>query len=150
MEYKDATDVVAGLHNALDKVDARIRRSRLSRAFWHSVNVKWYTPPVLVATSWELDYPYRKSRTVVLRYWWNRSAVLGFWGKTEYDEDTALLEATIHGRERTHEERSAYNEATAWSGDPESEGFGSGVLSGRPGLRDGTTRHAWTDVVELR
>lgn len=116
MEYKDATDIVSGLHTALDWVETKVRKSGINRIFWHSVNVKWYTPPVLGGVSWELDEPNRKGYTLILRYWWNKSAVLGFWGKKHYSEDHALLNATIHGRERTSDERDAWNESTPKKG----------------------------------
>jgi len=111
MEYKDATDIIAGLHNALDWAENKITGSWVHRAFWHTVRVKWYTPPVLGGISWELDEPFRKGYTLIVRYWWKRSLVLGFWGKKHYDENTALLSATIHGRNRTNEEHDAWDES---------------------------------------
>ena len=135
MEYKDVTDVIAGLHGVLDRVERKVTGSWVHRAFWHKVEVKWYTPPVLLSRSIEIDEPFRRSRTVVLRYWWDKCLVLGFWGKTEYDEDANLLEATIHGRERTHDERIAYDEARAFDSDPRVEGLRGPVLEGRSRLR---------------
>jgi hypothetical protein len=131
LEFKDVTDIIASAHGVLDKLEARVSGSWLHRAFWHGINVRWYTPPVLIGRSWELDYPYRKSRTVVLRYSFRRSLVLGFWGKKGYDEDTALLEATIYGRERTNDERRAWDETQLFMAD-EASGV---LLEGRPGLR---------------
>lgn len=110
MEYKDATDIIAGLHNVLDWAEAKITGSWVHRAFWHTIRVKWYTPPVLGGISWELDEPFRKGYTLIVRYWWKRCLVLGFWGKTHYDEDQALLSATIHGRKRTDDERDAWDD----------------------------------------
>lgn len=143
MEYKDVTDVIAGAHGLLDKLDRRVRKSWVYRVFWHSVNVQWYTPPVIIGTSWELDEPNRKSRTLILRYSWGRSLVLGFWGKTEYDEDEALLNATIYGRERTHGERRAWDDQSYLEG--EFDGISSDVLEGRPQLRVRATVDAGSD-----
>lgn len=142
MEYKDATDIIAGLHNGLDWIDRKIRGTWVQRAFWHGIRVRWYTPPVLVSKTYEVEEPFRRSRAIVLRFWWNRSVVLGFWGKTGYDEDANLLEATIWGRPRTDGERKH------WSDSPVSvpEGLSSEILGGRPGLRDGATRNARADV----
>lgn len=144
MEYKDATDVIAWAHNALDKLDVWVRRSWVSRVFWHSVNVQWYTPPVITGTSWELDEPNRKSRTLILRYSWGKSVVLGFWSKTGYDEAEALLHATIHGRERTEDERIAYDEANAWNATRGEDGSDP-VLQGGSGLRVRATTDARAD-----
>lgn len=143
MEYKDVTDVIAGVHNLLDKLEARVRGSRVHRVFWHSVNVQWYTPPVILGTSWELDEPNRKARTVILRYSWGKSLVLGFWGKTGYDEADALLNATIHGRQRTHGERSGWDDQSYESA--EFDGASGTVLTRRPGLRVRTTSDAGVD-----
>jgi len=145
MEYKDVTDVIAGLHSALDWTESKVRGKWLHRFFWHGVRVKWYTPPVFLSRSIEIDEPFRRSRTVVLRYWWDRSVVLGFWGKTKYDEDANLLEATIHGRERTYDERIAYDEDRAFDSDPRVEGFRGPVLEGRPELRVRATVDAGAD-----
>jgi hypothetical protein len=134
LEYRQVHDV---LHELADRAE----RSWLRRAFWHSVNVKWYTPPVLFGQSWELDYPFRKSRTVVLRYTWGRSLVLGFWGKKGHDEDTALLEATLYGRKRTSDERRAWDDTQLLVA-PEA---GIGVLFGGSELRDGTAGHDGID-----
>ena len=133
MEYKDVTDIVAGMHGVLDKIEARVRGSWVHRIFWHSVNVKWYTPPVLFGTSWELDHPFRRSRTVIVRYWWGRSLVLGFWSKTGYDEDHALLNATIHGRERTDGERLGWDDQSF--AEAEFDGDSGPILERRPELR---------------
>lgn len=143
MEYKDATDVIAGLHGALDWVETKVRKSWLNRVFWHSVNVKWYTPPVLAGTSWELDHPNRKGATVILRYSWGKCFVLGFWGKREYDEDHALLSATIHGRKRTDGEHLGWDEAAYREG--EFDGTSSPLLERRPELRIRATTDAGTD-----
>lgn len=144
MEYKDVTDVLAVGHNILDWAEAKVSGSWLHRWFWHSVHVKWYAPPVHFATSWELDHPFRKSHAIVLRYSFRRSAVLGKWGKTGYDEDTALLEATIHGRQRRQDEREAWDETVLKVHDPATDG-NSGVLGGEPGLRVRATFDAGID-----
>lgn len=143
MEYKDVTDLITGVHGLLDKLEVRVRKSRISRFFWHSVRVKWYTPPVILGTSWELDPPNRKGRTVILRYSWDKSIVLGFWGKTGYDEDHALLNATIYGRERTREERDAWDESIPKTRTV--DGIDCSLLEGRPGLRVRATVDAGTD-----
>lgn len=143
MEYKDATDVVAAMHGALDWAERKIRGSWVHRVFWHSVNVKWFTPPVLLSTSWEIDHPYRKGRTVLVRYWWDKSAVLGFWGKKVYDEDHALLNATIHGRERTDGERLGWDDQSYTAA--EFDGGSSPLLSRRPELRVRATVDAGID-----
>lgn len=143
MEYKDATDIIAGLHGALDKLEVKIRKSRVHRIFWHTAPVKWYTPPVLLGLSWEIDHPFRRSRVVMLRYWWKRSLVLGFWGKTEYDEDHALLNATLHGRERTHGERNGWDDQSYVEG--EFDGASGNILERRPGLRVRATFDAGID-----
>lgn len=143
MEYKDVTDVIAGLRGALDWVERKAIRHGLSRLFWHSVNVQWYTPPVILATEWELDHPNRKSRVAILRYSWGRSLVLGFWGKKHYDEDHALLNATIHGRKRTDGENRGWDEESY----REAEFAGSSLplLNERPGLRVRATVDAGPD-----
>jgi hypothetical protein len=140
MEYKEVTDIVAGAHNVLDRLEVKIRKSWVSRIFWHSVRVRWFTPPVILGTSWELDHPYRKGGTLIVRYWWSRCWVLGFWGKTEYDEDHALLSATIHGRDRTDDERHAFDDTTKNLEGPATGD--SDILGGRSNLRDGATRDA--------
>lgn len=149
MEYRDATDIVAGLHGVLDKVETKIRGSWVHRVFWHSVRVKWYTPPVLAGASWELDHPYRKGYTLIVRYWWRRSLVLGFWGKRNYGEDHALLNATIHGRKRTQDERDAWDETKFQEFEPsiadKSADFDLDVLTGEPRLRIRATTDAGVD-----
>lgn len=143
MEYKDATDIIAGAHNLLSRLEARIRKSWVHRVFWHSVNVRWYTPPIWGARAWEVDEPFRGGRTVLLRYWRGKSLVLGFWGKTSYDEAEALLNATIHGRERTHGERSGWDDQSYESA--EFDGTSGTVLTRRPGLRVGASVDAGAD-----
>ena len=143
MEYKDVTDVIAGMHSVLDWVDSKVRGKWLHRFFWHGVRVKWYTPPVLIGTSWELDAPFRKSRTIIVRYWWSKSAVLGFWGKKGYDEDHALLSATIHGRERTYGERLGWDDQSY--AEAEFDGNSGPLLSRRPELRVRASTDAGAD-----
>ena len=143
MEYKDATDVIAGMHGLLDRLEASVRRSRIHRVFWHSVNVRWYTPPVWPAREWEVDEPFRRGRTVLLRYRWGKSAVLGFWGKTGYDEADALLNATIHGRRRTDGERSGWDDQSYT--EAEFDGNSGPLLSRRPELRVRATVDAGAD-----
>lgn len=142
MEYKDVTDVIAGLHGALDKLETKVRGSWVHRIFWHSVNIKWYTPPVFFATSWELDEPYRKSRAFIFRYSWGKSLVLGFWGKTGYDEEHALLNATIYGRERTDGERLVWDDQSYTNAEFDGN---SGSLFSRPELRVRATSDAGAD-----
>lgn len=144
MEYKDATDIIAGLHNALDWAETKITGSWVHRAFWHTVRVKWYTPPVIAGISWELDEPFRKGYTLIVRYWWKRSLVLGFWGKKHYDENHALLSATIHGRNRTNDERDAWDESVPKNSGLV-EGVDLGLLEGQSGLRVRATVDARSD-----
>lgn len=136
MEYKDVTDIISGAQTLLDRLEGKVRGSWLHRWFWHGVNVQWYTPPVLFSTTWELDYPFRKSRTILLRYSFRRSLVLGFWGKTGYDEDTALLEATVYGRKRRDDERIHFDEVRAYDDRPTAfEGSSLPLRGDRPQLR---------------
>lgn len=146
MEYKDVTDVIAGLHSGLDWVERKITGSWVHRIFVHTARVKWYTPPILFGHSWEIDEPFRRGKTVIVRFSWSRVVALGFWGKKHYDEDHVLLEATIHGRERTHDERSAFNEATAYEERPTAvEGSSLPLRGDRPELRVRATSDAGAD-----
>lgn len=145
MDYLDVTDIVAGAHSVLDKLEAKVTGSWLHRWFWHSVNVTTWTPPVHFARSWELDYPFRKSHTVLIRWSFRRSVAIGFWGKTGYDEDTALLEATIHGRSRRQDERDAWD-ATVPRTTASGEEANSGLLAGGSGLRVLATTDDGLDV----
>lgn len=142
MEYKDATDVVAELHGFLDKLESKIRRSSVHRIFWHGVRIKWFTPPVYTAKTFEIEEPFRRARVVMVRYWWNRGLVLGFWGKTEYDEETNLLEATVYGRKRRDDERSAYDESKGYEN---SQGSSGELLARGSGLRVRATSDARAD-----
>jgi hypothetical protein len=143
MEYKEVTDIIAGAHGLLDKLEVRVRKSWLYRLFWHSVNVQWHTPPIWLAPEWEVEEPFRRGKTVILRYSWGKSLVFGFWGKTGYDEADALLNATIHGRKRTDGEHLGWDEAAYRAG--EFAGVSGPILEQRPQLRIRATVDAGPD-----
>lgn len=124
MEHKGIPDV---LHEVADKLEL----TWVNRLFWHKINVKWYMPPIAIGKTWELDYPFRKSRTLLVHYSPRRALALGFWGKNGYAEDHALLEATIMGRRRTYEERSAWDDTRLFM----AEDASFALQQGQPGLR---------------
>lgn len=111
MQYITGADT---LHMIADKT------KWLSRIFGHTMKVKWYTPPVWVGKTHELDEPFRRGYTVLVRYSWSSMLALGFWGKPQ-DPDKALLDATILGRKRSDDERQH------WSDDVRDASFSEGV-----------------------
>lgn len=144
MEYNDLEGTIAAAHGVLDRIEAGLRGSWASRIFWHSVRIKWYTPPVTFSRTIELDHPYRRSHSAIFRYWPTRALVLGFWGRKQYDEDSNLLDATILGRTRTDGERRAWDDGSYQDG--EFEGSSVPLLERRPGLRVRATVDAGVDV----
>lgn len=109
--YYEAEDVLYVLHDALDAIERKLDSGKyLRRMFIQFSRVKWYAPPIIVARTLEVDEPFRRCRSVLVRYWWNRAVVLGMWGVVGYDEAEQLLEATIMGRERTQDERDGFDD----------------------------------------
>jgi hypothetical protein len=109
--YYEVEDVLYVAHDALDAIERKLDSGKYLRRFFIQFSrVKWYTPPIVVARTLEVDEPYRRCNSVLFRYWWNRGIVLGMWGNVGYDEAEQLLEATIMGRERTQDERDAVDD----------------------------------------
>lgn len=136
MEYKEVTDVLAS-------VEGLVRRSWLGRIYWHSVNVKWFAPPIWFTRSWEVEEPFRGGHSMLLRYSWGKSLVFGIWGKEGYDEAEVLLNATLHGRKRTDGEHLGWNEQSYREG--EFAGVSGPILERRPELRVRATVDARAD-----
>lgn len=65
----------------------------LGRAFAHAIALDPNAPRLHTAVTDELDPPFRRSRSLVLRLWKSRGLVLGWWRKTGRDEDEALMAA---------------------------------------------------------
>lgn len=70
----------------------------LGRAFLHPISLRSESPLVHIATTHEVDHPYRISKSLVLRLWRSKGLVLGWWRKTGRSEEVALLEA-LQGHE---------------------------------------------------
>lgn len=49
------------------------------RFFYHWVSIDPIAPRYHVYPSYELDWPYRASRSVILRLWGRKAIVLGWW-----------------------------------------------------------------------
>jgi hypothetical protein len=138
MDYVTIGDVLSVVH---DTITESIASTKWERMFFHTIRIRWYTPPFFFGKSVETDEPFRHAKSLGLRFSGRRALVLGFWSEEGYDEDEALLEATMLGRERTDDERHGFDPDRIYG-----TGDSSEVLSGRPGLRDGTTRNAGVDV----
>jgi hypothetical protein len=138
MDYVTIGDIVSVVH---DTITEKMASTRWERMFFHTIRIRWYTPPLIIGKSVETDEPFRYARSLGLRFSPARALVLGFWSEKGYDEDTALLEATLLGRRRTDDERHGFDPYRVYG-----TGDSSDELSGRPGLRDGTTRNAGVDV----
>ena len=70
----------------------------IGRAFAHGIRLVPTAPRFHFAPTHEIDWPYRYSRSVVVRYWGERGFVLGWWRHTGRSEKQALL-AALGGRE---------------------------------------------------
>lgn len=65
----------------------------LGRAFLHAIRLQPGSSRIHIATTHEVDEPFRESRSIVLRLWKDRGIVLGWWRKTGREEEEALLKA---------------------------------------------------------
>lgn len=61
------------------------------RFFAHWISLTPGSPRFHRAPTQEMDDPYRRSNSLVVRLWGERGLVLGRWRDTGYDEDTATL-----------------------------------------------------------
>ncbi|WP_019629720.1 hypothetical protein [Actinomadura atramentaria] len=61
------------------------------RLFFHTCPLSDQAPLIHRAPSWEVDYPFRAGRSIIVR-WRGRGLVFGYW-KTPLDEDAALTRA---------------------------------------------------------
>ena len=66
--------------------------------FWHLIRVRKGTPLAHRAPTQEIDWPFRRSNSHILRLWpLNIALVAGRWNDSDLDEDEALLLA-LDGR----------------------------------------------------
>jgi hypothetical protein len=65
----------------------------IGRAFFHVIHVKRGTPTFHMADTVEIEAPYRRSRSLVIRLTFRRALVLGWWRDTSWSEEKALMEA---------------------------------------------------------
>ena len=70
----------------------------LGRAFVHTIRLQPQSRRVHLATTHEVDEPFRLSRSLILRLWGSKGVVLGWWRDTDRSEEQALLDA-LHGQE---------------------------------------------------
>jgi hypothetical protein len=110
MTYYQISDALVAAQDALDNLDLAISRTWADRLWVQHYRVRWFTPPILVSKTLEIDHPFRRARSVLIRISPTRALVFGFWGKTVYDEAQQLLEATILGRKRDRNERDAFDD----------------------------------------
>ncbi len=144
MEYKDFSDVISWMHGRVDALDLLMRKTFVTRFYVSVVPLKRYAPPH-TARGQEIDEPYRYTRSLILHVPpFRRGIAVGLWSKTGLKEDEAMLRA-VRTRPPTQ------SELEFWDGDHTrdvsfSHGVRSRVRQGRPGLRDGATRDAGSDV----
>lgn len=63
------------------------------RAFVHLIRIRPSTPPVHIGDTIEIEAPYRRSRSLIVRISWSRALVIGWWRDTSWDEEAALMAA---------------------------------------------------------
>lgn len=74
------------------------------RFFWHSISLKQKSPVLHTSLSHETDYPYRWSRSLILRLpGTTRGLVLGWWRNIVRTEEDAIL-AGMQGRDMTYKD----------------------------------------------
>jgi hypothetical protein len=62
------------------------------------IRIKWYTPPLLVTENTEIEHPFRRAwPCLVVRFWWNMAAVIGWWKYSSLTEEDQLIRA-LRGR----------------------------------------------------
>lgn len=66
----------------------------IGRAFFHFIHVRPGTPLLHTAPTVEIEPPYRRSESLIIRLLpFRRALVLGWWEDTEWDAEEALMEA---------------------------------------------------------
>lgn len=76
----------------------------IGRFFWHSIRLKKRSSLVHIFPTHETDYPYRWSKSLVLRLpWATYGIVLGWWRDTTRTEEEAIL-AGMQGRDMSYDE----------------------------------------------
>ncbi len=145
MEYKDSSDVITWAHGLIDKLDRAIAGTWITRVFVQgTMYLKWWAPPHLARTQ-EIDEPFRYARSLIIHVPpFHTGIAIGLWSKTGLKEDEALLRAVRPTRPPTH------SELRFWDVDHARDvlfrnGSRRRVQYGRPGLRDGATRHDGSD-----
>lgn len=98
MEYKEVSDAFATAHGVLDWLESKVNRGFVSRFYTTKYGVKWYTPPVLVCKTYEIDEPFRQSWTFFLRTGFKTIRGYGIWSKHGLPEHEALLKAVRAGQ----------------------------------------------------
>jgi hypothetical protein len=65
----------------------------LGPLFVHAIALKPTSPRLHTATTFEVDEPYRRSKSLVVRLWRSHGLVFGRWHSTGLEEKDALLAA---------------------------------------------------------
>lgn len=68
--------------------------------FVHGIRLDRNAPRLHTYPTYEIEAPYRRSNTLIVRLWGERGFALGWWRHTGWDERTALLRA-LQGYEDT-------------------------------------------------
>lgn len=86
------------------------------RFFAHWISLDASSPRFHRAPTQEMDEPYRRSNSLVVRFWGERGLVLGWWRDTGYTEDQATLQGLgVAGHEaRVSEEILVEAEELEW------------------------------------
>lgn len=130
MGYSDVSDAFQKAHGAIDWVEARTPQW-VHRIFTTKLSVRFWTPPVWVSTTREIDEPFRKSKTVIFHVLPHVAYGVGFWSKTGEPEHAALLQAVRAGLVTTEDDIDEFDETIT----KERSGI-DGIGSFRARLRD--------------
>jgi hypothetical protein len=83
----------------------------IGRAFFHFVRVQPGSPIFHTAPTVEIEEPFRRSDSLVVRLPFRRAIVLGWWEDTGWDADTALMEAVWGWGIDPYDDRLQYDES---------------------------------------
>jgi hypothetical protein len=139
MEYREVSDAFASARGVLDWIEEKVNRGFVKRLYAMKLRVKWYTPPVLIGKTQEIDDPYRESWSVFFHVLPKTMVGFGLWSKTGLPEHEALLKAVRGGLEVSKKDMEHFD-VDAIQGEYQ---VVDGVGGFKPrGLRDGTARDA--------